>query len=98
MIVITGHITVDPAEVHALAADLRAGVERTKAEDGCLFYAFAIDDEAAGTVLACERWRDEESLATHLATPAVADLFAKWGAKVSFAVVKHDATNERPMG
>ncbi len=62
MIIINGHIKTDPALVHDLAADLATGVERTKAEDGCIFYAFAIDDAAAGTILAVERWRDQASL------------------------------------
>lgn len=98
MLIINGHIKTDPALVEALAAELRGGVERTLKEDGCLFYAFAIDDAAAGSILAVERWRDEASLAAHLATPAIAALLGNWGDKVEIAVSKFDASNERGMG
>lgn len=98
MIVITGLITTkDPNDAPALLADLRSGIARTRGEDGCLFYAFGMADEAAGAIIAAERWRDEDALATHLATPEVAALMANWNGKMTLDVVKHDATNERPL-
>ncbi len=98
MIIINGHIKTDPALVHDLAADLAAGVERTKAEDGCIFYAFAIDDAAAGTILAVERWRDQASLEAHLATPAIGELMGKWAGRFEPVVRVFDASNERGFG
>ena len=98
MLMITGHILTDPAEVHALADRLRAGVPATLEEDGCLFYAFALDDAAKGSILVVERWRDQAALDAHLATPAATALFAEWGDKLTIEVKTHDVANERGFG
>lgn len=97
MLIINGHIKTDPANLHALAADLRAGVARTLKEDGCLFYTFAIDDEAVGSVLAVEHWRDQAALDAHLATPEVTELLGNWAHRVDIEVMKFDAANKRGM-
>ncbi len=97
MLIITGHILTDPSTVEELARDLRAGIPRTLTEDGCLAYAFALDDAAKGSILVLERWRDEAALAAHLATPAIADLMEKWTGKFEIAVRKYDASNEREL-
>lgn len=98
MIIINGHVKADPACVHELLADLKAGVARTQTEDGCLFYAFGIDDPEAGTILAMERWRDQAALDVHLATPAVRALMDKWAGRFEVAVRLFDASNERGFG
>lgn len=97
MLIILGHIITDPAHVHALAEDLRAGVPRTLREDGCLFYSFALEDPAAGRILAAERWRDQAALDAHLSTPAVVELMEKWAGKFEIEVLKYDAANERGL-
>lgn len=97
MIIIMGHISTEPELVHDLVADLRAGLERSRAEDGCLFYSFTLDDADAGTVHVGERWRDEESLAAHLSTPEIGEMLGRWVGKISLDVRKFDASNERGM-
>jgi len=97
MLIITGHMLTDPSQVEALAADLRAGVARTLKEDGCLGYAFAVDDAATGSILVSERWRDQAALSAHLATSEVAALMEKWGGKFEIAARKYDVSNERGL-
>ncbi|HEX7782955.1 MAG TPA: putative quinol monooxygenase [Sphingobium sp.] len=98
MLIIAGHILTDPSLAEALAADLRAGRERTRAEDGCLAYNFALDEASEGSVLVYERWRDQTSLDVHLATPEVADLMGGWVEKIQIAVKIYDIAGERDMG
>jgi quinol monooxygenase YgiN len=97
MLIIAGHLRTDASQVEALARDLRAGIPRTRQEEGCLAYCFALDEAAAGTVLVYERWRDQASLDAHLATPEIAEFLGRWGGKVELAVRKFDATNERDV-
>jgi len=97
MLMIAGHIRTEPSVARELADDLRAGIPRTLLEDGCLAYAFALDDEAAGTVLVLERWRDEASLTAHLSTPEIAELMGKWQGRLNVEVSKFDLANERGM-
>lgn len=97
MLMIAGHIRTDPSAARELADDLRAGVARTLKEDGCLAYSFALDDEAAGSVLVLERWRDEAALSAHLEAPEIADLLGKWHGRLTLEVSKYDLSNERGM-
>lgn len=98
MLIIAGHIITDPSLAESLAADLRAGRERTRTEDGCLAYNFALDDADKGSVLVYERWRDQASLDVHLATPEVAELMGGWVDKIQLAVKIYDVSAERDMG
>lgn len=98
MIIATGRISTDPAHVDELLGDLRAGIERTRAEDGCIFYSFAMEDAAAGAVLTLQIWRDEEALAVHLAAPEIGELVAKWADRYDVGTKFYDVTNERAVG
>lgn len=96
MIVLAGHLKTAPALVEDLAATLRALVEPTLQEDGCLNYHFAIDSREEGTVLAYERWRDEAALAAHLGQPSVLAVLGAWAERIDTSGVrKFDALNER---
>jgi quinol monooxygenase YgiN len=95
MILISGYMRTDPAEVRRLVDRLRSGIPATMLEDGCLFYDFGIADEAAGIIIALERWRDQASLDKHLETPAIAALVKDWDGKFTIDVTKHDLSNER---
>jgi quinol monooxygenase YgiN len=96
MLVLAGHLRTSPELIDALAATLRALVEPTLKEDGCLNYHFAIDDREAGTLLVYERWRDDAALAAHLAQPKVQGVLGSWAEKIDVSGVrKFDTANER---
>lgn len=97
-IIINGHIRTTAENVQDLYADLQAGIPRTLLEDGCLFYAFAIDDPQSASILVAERWRDQASLDAHLATPEIAELMGKWTGRMEPDVRLFDASNERGFG
>lgn len=60
---------VDAAD--AMAAVLGGLVAPTRAEPGCIEYAFYRDAERLTHFLSIERWRDIEAATAHMATPHV---------------------------
>ncbi|MUG68024.1 putative quinol monooxygenase [Shouchella clausii] len=99
MIMIAGHVYVNPDELEAFVSEARATIPLARATDGCLFFSCAIDDPKEGSMIMLERWRDQEALSAYLAAPHVQALFAKWGSKMRNEVRKYDASNERaPLG
>ncbi|MGI9328788.1 MAG: putative quinol monooxygenase [Pseudomonadales bacterium] len=98
MIIVTGRLATDPQDVHQLLADLKDGVERSRQEDGCQFYSFALEDEQLGALLTLQIWRDEEALAAHLCSPEIAQFISKWTDRYTVETKLYDATNQRPVG
>ena len=95
MLIIAGHVYVDPSDIEELVADARATIPGARAADGCLFFSQTMDDPAAGSLLVLERWRDQEALDAYLTRPGVVAIFAKWSIRMRNEVRKFDASNER---
>ena len=62
MLIIAGHIEVDPAARDGYVADCVAIVEAARAAPGCLDFSITADTVDAGRVCIYERWEDEEQL------------------------------------
>ena len=75
MIIVAGTVDLDPAQREAALAAGLPHVEAALAQPGCLAYAWAADPATPGRVVVYERWRDEASLAAHLAGPAYRAMF-----------------------
>jgi len=72
MLVIAGHVKIDPA---ARDAGVAASVEMmrdTRAESGCISYTFSEDLEEPGTFRIFEEWESQEALDAHFASPHMA--------------------------
>jgi len=67
MIVVTGVFEVDPSEGEEFIRSREDSMRRTRDEDGCLEYVFAVDPIEPGRVVLTESWRDEAALSAHLA-------------------------------
>ncbi len=65
MIIIQGHARFAPGTAAAQIDALRAMVEATRAEQGCLLYAFAFDAIDPDLMHITERWIDADALAAH---------------------------------
>jgi len=74
MIVITGAIRIPADKLDEARPALRALIEETRREDGCLAYSFGEDVLDPGLLVAAEAWRDGAALAAHLGAPH----FAAW--------------------
>jgi quinol monooxygenase YgiN len=66
MLIVAGFFDVDPSEREAFIADRVEVVKASRAEKGCITYAFSADPVEPGRVLLFERWEDKASLAAHL--------------------------------
>ncbi len=78
MILITGTVRLHADKLDAARPHLRALIEATRREDGCLAYHFGEDALDPGLMIASEAWRDEAALGAHLQTAH----FAAWIAVV----------------
>jgi quinol monooxygenase YgiN len=72
MILVTGTIRLPAAALpHALPA-MAAMVTASRAEPGCLAYAYAQDLFDPGLIHVAERWQDRAALAAHLGSAHLA--------------------------
>ena len=79
MIIVQGAARVHPDQLPALRAAAAAMVTATRAEPGCIVYAFAEDVLEAGLLHIIEQWTDDAALAAHFATPHMAAFNAALG-------------------
>jgi quinol monooxygenase YgiN len=72
MIVIEGTVRVPPERLEAARPAMETMIRASRAEDGCLDYAYSIDVLDPGLVRVTERWESREALKAHFATPHMA--------------------------
>jgi quinol monooxygenase YgiN len=72
MIVIAGHVLLDPKHREAAIAAAKEMMAATLQEPGCRAYAFSADLQESGRFLLFECWENEEALKRHFATPHMA--------------------------
>jgi quinol monooxygenase YgiN len=99
MIVVQGEARFHADDMQMLRAAAAAMVADTRAEPGCLAYAFAEDIVDPGLVHIAERWADEAALGAHFATPHMARFNAALSkARVlSMKVTSYAVTGERVL-
>lgn len=62
MLIVAGHITVDPAERDKYVADCGVVVELARAAPGCLDFSICADTVDPDRINIYERWETEEEL------------------------------------
>lgn len=62
MLIIAGHLTVDPADRDAYVAESRSVVRLARQAPGCLDFALTADTADDSRVLVYERWASEGEL------------------------------------
>lgn len=98
MIIIVGQIGIDPRHLNDFQAAVEEVERITRAEEGCISYAIALDDPATGQFSVAERWRDEPALREHLETPHVKKFIDQCGPMIqSMDAQLYDALNARPV-
>jgi quinol monooxygenase YgiN len=78
VIVVAGTVRLPPENLPAARPHMRAMVEASRAEAGCLQYAYAEDMFEPGLIHVSEQWRDREALKTHFKTAHMAAWRAAW--------------------
>jgi quinol monooxygenase YgiN len=71
-LILAGTIRIAPERLAELRPHLRAQVEATRAEPGCLDYALTEDTLDPGLIRVYEHFLDEDALAFHRASPHMA--------------------------
>ncbi len=80
MLLIVGTVRLPPENLADARAAMAAIVTASRAEDGCLDYAYADDVLDPGLIHIRERWRDQAALDAHFVTPHIAEWRAAWPA------------------
>ncbi|MEH3101557.1 putative quinol monooxygenase [Sphingomonas adhaesiva] len=79
-LVIVGTVRVPVDRIADARPAMDAMVAASRAEDGCLDYAYAHDIADAGLIRVMEVWRDRAAFARHVASPHIAAWRAQWPA------------------
>jgi quinol monooxygenase YgiN len=72
MIVVAGHVTLDPAQREPAIAAAREMMRETCKEAGCISYTFSADLDEPGRFRIFEEWESDEALRAHFAAPHMA--------------------------
>jgi quinol monooxygenase YgiN len=72
MIILAGTIRIAPGQREAALEPMRRMVDATRAEPGCIRYAFSFDLQDDHVIRIFEVFRDTEALAAHRASPHMA--------------------------
>jgi len=78
MVVITGTVRIREGALEAARPVMEAVLTASRAEKGCVHYAYAVDVLDPTVIHITEQWESEEDLRAHLATPHVALWRSHW--------------------
>ena len=73
MIIIMGTVKLAPDRLDAAKPAMRRMVDASRAEPGCIAYAYAQDLLDPETIHIAEQWQDRAALTEHFATPHTAE-------------------------
>jgi quinol monooxygenase YgiN len=79
-VLVAGTFRVPPENLAAFRPHMEAMLAASRAEDGCLTYAYALDVAEPGLIRVFEAWRDEAALQAHFQAPHMAAWRAAWPA------------------
>lgn len=97
MILVTGHICVDRADLPQFLDDLKVLAFATRRRAGNISYDAAVDDPEAGRLLISERWSDQSALSAHLDAADTMAFVSRWQGRMRGDIRKYDAANERDV-
>ena len=73
MIIIMGTVKLAPDRLEAAKPAMQRMVEASRAEPGCIAYAYAQDLLDPATIHVAEQWQNRAAVAEHVATPHMAE-------------------------
>ena len=98
-LIIAGTVRMPPEVLADFRPHMRAMLDASRAEDGCLEYSYAEDVLDAGLIRVFEAWRDQAALDAHFKTAHMATWRSHWPAfDVSDRRLSaYDVAAERPL-
>ncbi|HTO34572.1 MAG TPA: antibiotic biosynthesis monooxygenase [Pararhizobium sp.] len=97
MLIVTGYIHVDPADLTQFLGDLQVLSVATRQRAGNISYDAAVADPEAGQLLISERWSDQSALSAHLGAIDTQAFVSRWQGHMQGDIRKYDASNERGL-
>jgi quinol monooxygenase YgiN len=97
MLIITGYMHVDPADLVQFVTELNALAFTARKRRGNITYDAAVDDQRSGRLLISERWVDQAALSAHLRSADTNAFVGRWSGKMRGEIRKYDALNERDV-
>jgi quinol monooxygenase YgiN len=97
MVIVTGRFEMAPGDVAAFIAEKEAGMRRSRAEDGCIVYAFGADPIEAGVVNLLERWESGAALDAHIAAMRANPAPPSAIKIVSAEILRHEVSSSGPL-
>ena len=94
MVIVAGHITVEPQQRESYLAGCVSVVERARGAAGCLDFAITADPIDPGRVNVFERWESQAALNTARGN---APSFEQAEAMLSVSVAEYDIADARPL-
>jgi quinol monooxygenase YgiN len=93
MVIVAGHVTVDPEQRESYLAGSMSVVEKARQADGCLDFAITADLLDPRRVNLFERWESQEAVKTFRRRgPETSN-----AAMLSVSVAEYDIANVRPL-
>ncbi len=94
MVIVAGHITVDPKQRESYLAGSVSVVEKARRADGCLDFAITADLIDPGRVNIFERWESQAAVETFRGSGPSNEQGA---AMLSVSVAEYDIADVRPL-
>jgi quinol monooxygenase YgiN len=100
MLVIAGHIRIDPSKREAATAAAVDVMEATRREKGCLAYTFSADLHDEGLIHIFEEWESQDALDAHFKSPHMANFqkaIPNLGVK-EMKIRRYEVSSAGPLG
>jgi quinol monooxygenase YgiN len=98
VLIVAGYFVVDPAQRDQFLAGRAEGMRASRAEPGCITYAFSPDQLDPGRVLLYERWESKDALAEHLKAARAASRPSDGIAVLESEVLQYEISAVGPLG
>ena len=95
MVIVAGHVTVEPQQREAYLAGCVSIVRRSRSLAGCLDFAISADLIDPGRVNLFEQWESQEALETARSNAPSNEHFVE--AMLSVSVAEYDIADARPL-
>jgi quinol monooxygenase YgiN len=80
MIIVAVEVDVEAGAADKVKDAVAKMEAATRAEEGCITYAFSVDVSDASKIRVIERWRSLDDIKAHMASPHMADFNRAMGA------------------
>lgn len=99
MLIVSGTISLDPANHDAALAAVGPLVQATLAEEGNITYGFWVHPAELGEFRVYEEWADQAALDAHFATPHMAEFMGAMAnlGITSTDVIRHEVTDSTKL-